>query len=134
MDATEPVEELPGIGLTPMIDIVFQLILFFLIVSHFDRTQQGLTVRPPLVSEAAEPGLVVTVGRDGAMSLGGRTVTTDEMKTELTAARDRNPAVTLLISGDGAGAYGHVFLAMQAATEVCVPFTLSEHTDTGRGQ
>lgn len=72
-----------GVDMTPMIDIVFQLLIFFLTtaaISQANRVQLDL----PREAGAPDPsptgpGLVVSIRADGSCELSGRTVSMDEL-------------------------------------------------------
>jgi biopolymer transport protein ExbD len=65
-------------NLTPMIDVVFNLIIFFLAASHMARSEIAADVDLPRAStggpEKAELNrrLIVTILPDGTLSVGGR--------------------------------------------------------------
>ena len=74
--------------MTPMIDVVFLLIIFFLVSSHLARQESQL----PLPLPVAESGEEVTEARarvvvnllgDGSIMLAGRTVDPDELQRRL---------------------------------------------------
>jgi biopolymer transport protein ExbD len=84
----------PGLkfNLTPMIDVVFNLIIFFLVASHFARSEALEQVDLPAAAGArndADPALVrvaITVDRAGSLLVGGQNVGLPELKRELAAA------------------------------------------------
>jgi biopolymer transport protein ExbD len=64
-------------SLTPLIDVVFLLIIFFLVSSHLARRENHLPVQLPLASTAPTPDLeatplVITVSADQTISVAGR--------------------------------------------------------------
>ena len=67
--------------LTPMIDMVFQLIAFFMVLINFAQTEANDNVQLPssiLVKPPEEPldyPIIVHVGSDGRMFVGGDTYT-----------------------------------------------------------
>lgn len=76
-------------NITPMIDVVFQLIIFFLAASHLARTDAGDGVELPLAStgeqeesEAARR-FVVTVNSSGESLVGGSLVSVEEVRAML---------------------------------------------------
>ena len=83
------------VNMTPMIDVVFLLIIFFLVSSHLAKQESQL----PLPLPAAESGeardemyhqrVVVNVKSDGAMSLAGRNVSSDELERRLQNEHER---------------------------------------------
>ena len=101
-------DELPSINLTPMIDIVFNLIIFFVVGTRFVGAESKLPVQVPEVSEAGKlaPVLekhVLNVYRDGQISLNDKFLTTGQLRQELEAARTRCPGLSVIVRGDGEG-------------------------------
>ena len=43
---------LGALNITPLIDIVFLLLIFFLVTSRFEQEEQSLAIEPPQASEA----------------------------------------------------------------------------------
>ena len=105
--------EEPQLNLTPMIDVVFLLIIFFLVGSTFSEAERQFDVQVPTVSAAkpltAPPDqLVINISRQGQIALGNKAVTMEQLVTELTAARERFADQAVVIRGDGEGKYQHV--------------------------
>jgi biopolymer transport protein ExbD len=65
-------------NITPMIDVVFLLIIFFLVASYFIRSEQSRKVALPTAGlgsvddSTSQERLTVTVERDGQWSVGGQ--------------------------------------------------------------
>jgi biopolymer transport protein ExbD len=64
-----------GFNLTPMIDVVFNLIVFFLVASHFSSAQPSDPVDLPAATQAGDGDedprrLVISVLPDGAWKVG----------------------------------------------------------------
>ena len=75
------------LDLIPMIDIVFQLILFFLVSTTF-ALLPGITVQLPESSTAEEGetrGLIITLSADGGIWFNDKAVTLEELHQELLA-------------------------------------------------
>ena len=76
------------VNMTPMIDVVFLLIIFFLVSSHLARQESQLPLPLPVaesgeeVTEARER-VVVNLLADGSIMLAGRTVDPDELQRRL---------------------------------------------------
>ena len=74
-----------SLNLTPLIDIVFLLVIFFLVASHAARTESTEPVDLPMIGEAEDDQitvpqrLVVTVTSDQSLHVGGRIVTLDKV-------------------------------------------------------
>lgn len=78
-----------GINLTPMIDVVFQLIIFFLVSSHLVKQEAQMALPLPVADSgqkaAEEAGKRVTLNvlSDGSLVLAGRHVVSDELGPRL---------------------------------------------------
>jgi biopolymer transport protein ExbD len=81
-----------GFNMTPMIDVVFQLIIFFLLSSHLAKQEQQLPLPLPTAesgkAEGAEarPRLTVNVLADGTLLVASRSITPGDLVSLL---RDR---------------------------------------------
>ena len=75
-------------NITPLIDVVFLLIIFFLVASHFIRNENVEQIELPLASQGKDDEdpshrLVVTVVPSGDLILGTSTVTPEEFEQQL---------------------------------------------------
>lgn len=80
-------ERPPGIGfnITPLIDVVFLLVIFFLVTAHFAQNEQVEAVELPQASEVADKvesarRMIVTINAEGAMYVKGRPITLAEFE------------------------------------------------------
>lgn len=86
------------IGLTPLIDVVFILLVFFMLASSF-LDERAIAVDPPaarLAGASLEGALLVEARRDG-LRLSGRQVTEARLAEQLAAHAARNPAQRVVI-------------------------------------
>jgi len=103
----------PQLNLTPMIDVVFNLIIFFMVGTRFADLERQFDVQLPRVS-AAQPltnppdEIVVNVFKDGRIMVNRSPMTIAELEAALRAARDRYPDQAVLVRGDGQGIYQSV--------------------------
>lgn len=109
---TLEVEE-PALNLTPMIDIVLLLVIFFMVGTQFTQHENQFEIVLPTVSDAqpltALPDeLIVNVTSDGTIYLGSDAKTVPELETELRQAKERYADQAVIIRGDGEGPYQHV--------------------------
>jgi biopolymer transport protein ExbD len=99
----EPIED-QGLNLTSMTDLVFLLLVFFLCATTFMDPERALQLELPAAEHASErlgdDELVINVARDGALTLGGRSVTRSALEDELRRAAARDPATPVTIRGD----------------------------------
>src|ERR1051325_6526370 len=78
-----------GFNMTPMIDVVFQLIIFFLVSSHLAK--QEIQFKLPLPEARSgqkdkpteKPRLTVNVLADGTLLFAGRQVTAEELQVHV---------------------------------------------------
>ncbi|MFP6645788.1 MAG: biopolymer transporter ExbD [Candidatus Latescibacterota bacterium] len=119
--------EKKGLGespdLTPMIDIVFQLLIFFMVTAVFAVTP-GLDIKLPEAEEAQAPekeNLFIVVDQDGNMKLNHQTVTFSNLKNKLQEKRQLLDNTTMLIiQGDERATHGQIVQIMDIARQVGV--------------
>lgn len=102
-----------ALSLTPLIDVVFLLLIFFLVASRFEQEERYMDVTLPEVADAqptALPGreVFVTVTPGGEFYVGEERLTAARLRTRLKALYAANPGknrVTIRAdSGSNAGA------------------------------
>jgi len=82
-----------GLNMTPMIDVVFLLIIFFLVSSHLARREQRLELPLPQAATGQKPDedspaqLTVQVLADGTLYVAGRKVPPAELADLLAERR-----------------------------------------------
>jgi biopolymer transport protein ExbD len=87
---------LSSLSLTSLIDVVFLLLVFFLVTTRFAQEDYELDVVLPAASEAqpliAEPKeLFINIDRQGDYYVAGRVVTRDEVEEVLRQSVTNNP-------------------------------------------
>ena len=99
---------LKQIDIAPLIDIVFQLLIFFMLTSSFVM-QPGIKVNLPkaVTSEVVKfENIDILITSENVTYLNGKVVTTSELKTLLKQAAGRNQ--TILIKADKRASLGRV--------------------------
>ncbi|MEK6234286.1 MAG: biopolymer transporter ExbD [Planctomycetales bacterium] len=97
-----------GPNLTPVIDVVFLLLIFFLVATRFDQEEKELDVVVPEVAQAqplTKPPdeIVINVMKDGSYKVLGKTLSEDQLAGMLSQAYMKNQSnQAVLIRGDGA--------------------------------
>jgi biopolymer transport protein ExbD len=95
------------IDLTPLIDVVFQLLVFFLLTSAF--INPGITVNLPDAETGAtsdDATLSISIDSAGAIFVGRDQVSFEELQTRVTEQANVDPEVTVAIWGDIDVRYG----------------------------
>ncbi len=97
--------ERTGIQLAPMIDIVFLLLIFFLVATRYDQEERELEVVLPEVTQAQPlsmtPELVINVMRDGKYRIVQQDLTEQQLSKVIHETHKNNPHQSALIRGDG---------------------------------
>ncbi|MBA2117983.1 ExbD/TolR family protein [Bremerella alba] len=111
-------------NMTPMIDVVFLLIIFFLVSSHLAKQEAQMPLPLPTAQSGQEiiddqqPRVVVNIEVDGSLILAGRRVPADQLTERLSAERQRSgDSIELRIRCDRQTPYANVKPVMLAATE-----------------
>ena len=111
-------------NMTPMIDVVFLLIIFFLVSSHLAKQEAQMPLPLPTAESGQEiiddqqPRVVVNIEADGSLILAGRRVPPDQLKDRLAIERGRSgDSIELRIRCDRETPYANVKPVMLAATE-----------------
>jgi biopolymer transport protein ExbD len=105
-----------GPNLTPVIDVVFLLLIFFLVATRFDQEELELAIQLPEVVQAQPitmtQGLVINVTKDGTFKVVSNVYSRQQLGTLIREARRNNPHQTALIRGDGDSALKHTATVM----------------------
>ena len=115
-------DEAPALNLTSMIDVLFLLIIFFMVATKFDEMERNVEVAIPEVAQAGDTlpparPMVVAVLPDGKVELDGEPVTLTELTAELSKARTPLTEPTVVIRGDATCPFQHVASALSACQQ-----------------
>lgn len=111
------------LDLTPMIDMVFNLLIFFMVITNFDREDQAIKVQLPAGSEAmpmtARPKEInVNIDKDGRYFVGSGILTEAELARLLLDAATNNPtSQTVIIRADKRVPWDFVATAQRLCNE-----------------
>ena len=105
-------EDDPTPSLTPMIDVVLVLTIFFMCATRFSGDERQFEVELPSVSAAAPVTAVrpelLEITATGEVQLGGELVTRDELTARLAMLCNDRPDLTVLVRGDRAVSHGQM--------------------------
>ncbi|MDE0982055.1 MAG: biopolymer transporter ExbD [Gammaproteobacteria bacterium] len=110
-------EEL-AINMTPLIDVVFLLLIFFMVTTTFSRETRLLVSLPEARAEAAESNptqIEIIVARDGSFSINGRGLVNSRIETlvqglEIESGGDHS--LQILLIADAEATHQSVVTAM----------------------
>jgi biopolymer transport protein ExbD len=116
------VDEEPALNLTPMIDVLFLLIIFFMTGTKFTELERSIGLKVPQVADGqqllpAPDRVAINVYRDGSMTLDREPVTLDQLTQKLRDWSHRNPALSVVVRGDADGALQHVAQVLAACKQ-----------------
>ncbi len=105
----EPLEE-PYLNMTPLVDVILNLLIFFMLGTRFAEEERQIDIQVPSVSHAqpltAPPDdIIVNVFPDGHIVVNQQTLSAAQLESLLKAAHDRYSDQSVLIRGDGKGTY-----------------------------
>lgn len=129
----------PELNLTPLIDVVFLLLIFFMVSTTFERESQ-ITIELP---EAGGEELVVekrvldiTVDREGRFFVNQQEVINTQvatLKIAISKAVGEDRKIPVLINADAQSPYQSVMSVMDAASQLgLVNMTFVAHKPTGK--
>ena len=106
-------ERTVSIELTPIVDMVFLLLIFFLVATTFHQTEREMQIALP-ASISAGPistalrEIIINVDEEGQIIVSGRTVSAQDLTALIQAAVARNLEQKVTVRGDRNVAYGYV--------------------------
>ena len=106
-------DEPPAVNLTPMIDVVFLLIIFFMVAAKFTELERKIGLRVPEVAAItaltpAPEKRVINVHRDGYITLDRQRISLEQLVNRLAQARSQYRGLGVLIRGDGGVRYQRI--------------------------
>ncbi len=107
-----------SINLTPMIDIVFLLVFFFMVGSRFGEPEGRIEVSVPGVGELQSLTRTpderrVEVSGDGVITLDNNVITQQQLADQLRFAYNQYPDVKVAIRGDGEASFQRIAEVLQ---------------------
>lgn len=100
-------------NITPLIDVVFNLVIFFLVASHFARIEPAESVALPSATQTqADPSprrLTVTIQSDGTYVVNGQPASDDDLRRMIReGAGDAPENYAVRVRGDKSAPYRFV--------------------------
>ncbi len=107
------------LNLTPMIDAVFLLLIFFMTTTVFVKATQLKIELPDSVHYdqlKSEKKLNLRISSEGQFEINGQLVAMGQLASWLEREKVRTGSSTLIITADAGAAHGHIIDAMETAT------------------
>ena len=119
---SQAVAEEEEINITPMLDVVFILLIFFIVTANFIK-EPGLEVNRP-DSETAEPtenaAILIAVGNAGEIYMDGRRIDKRQVKANVVRLLAENPQGSVAIQADEKATADTIMAVMDGAREAGV--------------
>ena len=113
-------QALTSLSITPLIDIVFLLLIFFLVATRFAEEDRELDVQLPTASEAkpmiSKPKEIeININDEGLYFLSGQPASLEQLELSLTEASTNNPSnQTVVLRADRRASWDAVVQAIDA--------------------
>lgn len=107
------------IDLTPMLDVVFILLIFFIVTSVF-VTEAGIDVNKPDASTAesrSQDLILIAVSGDGQIWIDGEQIDARFVRSRFERRLAETPNASVVIQGDEAAENQHVLRILEAARD-----------------
>ena len=116
--AEQPAE----LELAPMIDVVFLLLIFFIVSWQFARFERDEDVTVPTAEESGKKDrkvgeIIVNIREDGGIVLNGGEVTPPELLEKLKAIAENYPSQAVILRGDGDADYQYIITVLDQIKE-----------------
>jgi len=107
------------LNMTPMLDVVFILLIFFIVTSVFIKTPGIEPAKPEAVTDIKlEPGIMVAISRDNEIWIDKMPYDINEIRPVILALRDENPKAPGIIQGDAESQAGIVMQVQELMTDL----------------
>lgn len=107
-------EQSAEVNVSPLIDMVFILLIFFIITTNFNR-QTGVDVSKPKAQSATFQGqktILIGISREGTIHLFGRQVGIDRLKHLIAREIEKRPDASIVIIADRQSVIGKAVAVM----------------------
>jgi biopolymer transport protein ExbD len=116
----QAVPEPGAFQIAPMVDIVFLLLIFFLVTWNFARYETELDVKVPTAKEGKESRravgeVIINVKSDGSIFMNRREMSAEELTATLRKISELYPDQAVVLRGDESADYRHIV----AVLDIC---------------
>jgi biopolymer transport protein ExbD len=106
-------QDLPGFQIAPMVDVIFNLLCFFLVAQIFSRWETEISVKLPTAQKGEFPQrlpgeVIINIKQDGSFVVNRQQMDEAGLKSMLQRVVQLFPAQPIIIRADKATAYEHV--------------------------
>ena len=111
-----------GFQIAPMIDIVFLLLIFFIVTWNFARWETELDVTVPVAREGRESRrtigeIIINVKSDGTIVVNRQEMNEDQLQTKLQRISELYPDQAVILRGDESVNYRYIVKVLDVCRE-----------------
>jgi biopolymer transport protein ExbD len=115
-------DDIPAINLTPMLDIVFNLIIFFMVSTRFTEIERQVDLSVPEVGDVsaltdAPQSRAINVFRDGRVTLDSQPMTLPDLTKSLADAHRQYAQLGVVIRGDADSPFQNIAAVLTACRQ-----------------
>lgn len=98
-------EDEPVIQMAPMVDVILNLLIFFIVITAYARMENELSITVPTAEMSQPPKrspgeLIINLKNDGSVVINQKLITPDQLKILLTRVAKQYPDQFIIIRGD----------------------------------
>jgi biopolymer transport protein ExbD len=102
-------EEIVGINVTPLVDVVLVLLVVLMVTSGYIAAKSIPVDLPNAATgETLQKTLALSIDQDGAFYLDGQKLSAEAIQTKIAAAKKAQPSLRAVIAADGRARHHHV--------------------------
>ncbi len=114
------------LDMTPMLDVVFILLIFFIVTAVFVKDPGVDIIRPEVqISERDKPTLLVAVTADDEIYVDGDVWELSQLRTVFEQLQQENPRAEAMIQGDASAPAGTVLNVQELLMDMDIPVLIS---------
>jgi biopolymer transport protein ExbD len=114
-----------SLNLPSLVDVVFLLLIFFMLTTTFSRVLTKLDVKLPearAVVEQKTRDTIIEIAEDGRLALDGSLITLEDLDRKLAQLAQERPEEAIIIKADKNVPYGRVIKVMG----ICKSYNLNK--------
>ncbi len=109
----QPADSQLSIEMAPMIDMVFLLLIFFLVATTFHQTEREMQIALPHAAfsgpiSTALREIIINVDAEGTIIVSGRTIEPDDLRALVEDSITTNPDQKVTVRDDRTTAYANI--------------------------
>ena len=116
----ERISRIPRVDVVPLIDVMFYLVLFFMVFTTFRTSVSGIPVELPSSKQAVnleQQRVMVPINRQEKVFYDDREISLSRLTQTLTPLAEADPNLLVIINADAQVTYQRLIAVMDAITD-----------------